>query len=144
MASESTQRISDAGTRYYRWLFLAAAAWNMFAAASLVLLSFNQAFRNEIGFPASPDALCSQLLGSCLFAFGLGYYWLSRDLSQNRDLVTLGVIGKPLVFVVFFGHAMARDIPPLMVVPSIVDLLFGALFLEFLVRTRGNGSNLKS
>jgi hypothetical protein len=27
---------------------------------------------------------------------------VSRDLSKNRDLVTLGVIGKLLVFVVFF------------------------------------------
>jgi hypothetical protein len=128
---------SDTSTRYYRRLFLAAAVWNILAAATLLLLSVNQTFRNEVGFPPSPDAIASQLLGSCLFAFGLGYYWLSRDLSKNRDLVTLGVIGKPLVFVVFFWHAIARDIPPRMVVPSIVDLLFGVLFLEFLVRTRG-------
>jgi hypothetical protein len=137
MASELLHMTGDASTRYYRRLFLAAAMWNMLAAFSLILLSFNSTFRSEVGFPASPDAICSQLLGSCLFAFGLGYYWLSRDLSRNRDLVTLGVIGKPLVFVVFFGHALARDIPPLMVLPSTVDLLFGVLFLEFLVRTRG-------
>jgi hypothetical protein len=137
VASESTRMTSDAMTRYYRRLFLAAAAWNMLAAAFLILLSFNETFRKEIGFPASPDAISSQLLASCLFAFGLGYYWVSRDLLQNRDLVTLGVIGKPLVFVVFFGHALAKDIRPLMVLPSIVDLLFGVLFLEFLVRTRG-------
>jgi len=137
MASEFTRMTSDASTRYYRLLFLAAAMWNMLAAASLVLLSLNGTLQNEFGFPAGPEALCSQLLGSCLFAFGLGYYWLSRDLSRNRDLVTLGAIGKPLVFVVFFGHALAKDIPPLMVLPSIVDLLFGVLFLEFLVRTRG-------
>jgi hypothetical protein len=50
--------------------------------------------------------------------------------------VKLGAIGKPLVFLVFFGHALAREIPMLLVVPSILDLLFGALFLEFLLRTR--------
>ncbi len=137
MASESAPLTSDVSARYYRRLFLAAAVWNILAAAALLLLSVDQTFRDEVGFPSSPDAITSQLLGSCLFAFGLGYYWLSRDLSKNRDLVTLGVIGKPLVFVVFFGHAVARDIPPLMVLPSIVDLLFGVLFLEFLVRTRG-------
>jgi len=137
MASEPGQLISETSTLYYKGLFLAAAAWNMFAVAALTLLSTNPTFRSEVGFPASSDAMISQLLGSCLFAFGLGYYWVSRDLSRNRDLVTLGVIGKPLVFVVFFGHAVAHDIPPLMVLPSIVDLLFGVLFLEFLVRTRG-------
>jgi hypothetical protein len=136
MASETAQLVNDASTRYYKWLFLSAAMWNMFAVAALTLLSTNPKFRSVVGFPASPDAISSQLLGSCLFAFGLGYYWISRDLSRNRDLVTLGVIGKPLVFVVFFGHAVAHDIPPLIVLPSIVDLLFGALFLEFLMRTR--------
>jgi hypothetical protein len=136
MASETAQFANEASTRYYKWLFLCAAMWNMFAVAALTLLSTNPTFRSEVGFPTSSDAISSQLLGSCLFAFGLGYYWISRDLSRNRDLVTLGVIGKPLVFVVFFGHAVAHDIPPLMVLPSIVDLLFGALFLEFLMRTR--------
>ena len=136
MASETAQLVNDASTRYYKWLFLSAAMWNMFAVAALTLLSTNPKFRSVVGFPASPDAISSQLLGSCLFAFGLGYYWISRDLSRNLDLVTLGVIGKPLVFVVFFGHAVAHDIPPLIVLPSIVDLLFGALFLEFLMRTR--------
>jgi len=72
-----------------------------------------------------------------LFVFGLGYYWVSRDLSRNRDLVKLGVVGKPLVFVVFLGHAFIKEIPVLLVAPSVVDLLFGALFLEFLLRTRG-------
>jgi hypothetical protein len=136
MASETAQPVNDASARYYKWLFLSAAMWNMFAVAALTLLSTNPAFRNEVGFPVSSDAISSQLLGSCLFAFGLGYYWISRNLSRSRDLVTLGVIGKPLVFVVFFGHAVAHDIPPFMVLPSIVDLLFGVLFLEFLVRTR--------
>jgi hypothetical protein len=62
---------------------------------------------------------------------------VSADLSRNRDLVKLGVIGKPLVFLVFLGHAVMKEIPALLVAPSLVDLLFGVLFLEFLLRTRG-------
>jgi len=89
-----------------------------------------------MGFPGSPDTISLQLLASCLFVFGLGYYWVSRDLWRNRDLVKLGVVGKPLVFLVFFWHALAKEIPMLLVIPSVVDLLFGALFLEFLIRTR--------
>jgi hypothetical protein len=30
-----------------------------------------------------------------------------------------------------------KEIPALLVAPSLVDLLFGVLFLEFLLRTRG-------
>jgi hypothetical protein len=94
-------------------------------------------FREEMGFPGRPDTISLQLLASCLFVFGLGYYWVSRDLLRNRDLVKLGVIGKPLVFLVFFGHALAQEIPVVLVIPSLLDLLFGALFMEFLVRSRG-------
>ena len=137
MASESAPMSGDVRTRYYRGMFLAAAVWNVFSAGGVLFLLSNAKYRRAAGFPGTPDTIALQLLACCLFVFGLGYYWVSRDLSRNRDLVKLGVIGKPLVFLVFFGHAMAREIPILLVGPSLVDLLFGALFLEFLVRTRG-------
>ncbi len=137
MASESDFEIGGAGARYYRWLFLGAAVWNMLSAVTVLFLLTNSKFRLEMGFPGPPDTISLQLLASCLLVFGLGYYWVSRDLSRNRDLVLLGVIGKPLVFLVFFGHAVAGEIPMRLVFPSIVDLVVGALFLEFLVRTRG-------
>src|SRR5580692_4019375 len=136
MASESAPMTSNVRTAYYRGMFLAAAVWNVFSAGGVLFLLGSAKYRLAAGFPGAPDTIALQLLACCLFVFGLGYYWVSCDLSRNRDLVTLGVIGKPLVFVVFFGHAIAHDIPPLMVLPSIVDLLFGALFLEFLMRTR--------
>jgi hypothetical protein len=123
--------------QYYQGLFLAAAVWNAFSAGAVLFLLSNARFRQEMGLPGPPDRISLHLLASCLFVFGLGYYWVSIDLSRNRDLVKLGVIGKPLVFVVFFMHALAQEIPILLVIPSTVDLLFGALFLEFLVRTRG-------
>jgi hypothetical protein len=66
--------------------------------------------------------------------FGLGYYWVSCDLSKNHDLVRLGAMGKLLVFVVFFGHLIPGNITLRLVLPSLVDLLFGILFLEFLAR----------
>jgi hypothetical protein len=139
MASESSNAFVVARTRYYRGMFLMAAVWNILAASAVLFLLSDVKFRQEAGFPGPPDKITLQLLACCLFVFGLGYYWVSRDLSRNRDLVKLGVIGKPLVFLVFFGHAMAGEIPILLVCPSLVDLLFGALFLEFLVRTRGKG-----
>jgi len=137
MASESAPMTSDARTRYYRGMFLAAAVWNMFSAGGVLFLLGSAKYRRAAGFPGTPDAIALQLLACCLFVFGLGYYWVSHDVSRNRDLVKLGVIGKPFVFVVFIWHAMAREIPILLACPSLVDLLFGALFLEFLVRTRG-------
>ena len=136
MANESAFAAIAARALYYRSLFLAAAVWNALSAGAVLFFLANVRFREELGFPGPPDAISLQLLASCLLVFGLGYYWVSRDLSRNRDLVKLGVIGKPLVFLVFFGHALAQQIPMRLVIPSVVDLLFGALFLEFLLCTR--------
>jgi hypothetical protein len=139
MGSETSAPQSVPGARYYQWLFITAAIWNLLSAGSVLFLLADASFRREMGFPGLPDTISLQLLGCCLFVFGLGYYWVSRDLSRNRDLVKLGVIGKPLVFLVFLGHALVKEIPVLLVAPSTVDLLFGVLFLEFLLRTRGKG-----
>ncbi|HMD40926.1 MAG TPA: hypothetical protein VKH15_16695 [Candidatus Acidoferrum sp.] len=136
MRSESAAAFSRGMACYYRWLFLAAAAWNLLSTGAVLFFLTDARFRLRMGFPGSPDTISLQLLASCLFVFGLGYYWVSRDLWRNRDLVKLGVVGKPLVFLVFFWHALAKEIPMLLVIPSVVDLLFGALFLEFLIRTR--------
>jgi|SRR5271169_5138705 hypothetical protein len=137
MVSESAYATADSRAPYYRLLFLAAAAWNALSAGAVLFLLTRAKFRQEMGFPGAPDTISLQLLASCLFVFGVGYYLVGRDLSRNRDLVKLGVIGKPLVFLVFFGHALAQEIPVVLVIPSLLDLLFGALFLEFLVRSRG-------
>jgi hypothetical protein len=137
MPSESVKRITAGGARYYRGMFLAAAVWNLLSAGAVLFLLTNSKIRMRMRFPGMPDAISLQLLATCLFLFGLGYYWVSRDLLRNRDLVKLGAIGKPLVFAVFFGHALAKEIPMLLVFPSVVDLVFGALFLEFLLSSRG-------
>jgi hypothetical protein len=136
MLSESGVVLSASRARYYRWLFLGAAFWNMLSAGATLILLTDAEFRARMRFPGIPDSISLQLLATCLFVFGLGYYWVSRDLSRNRDLVKLGVVGKPLVFLVFILHVLAREIPVLLALPSAVDLLFGMLFLEFLVRTQ--------
>jgi hypothetical protein len=137
MAIEAAVVLADSRARYYRSVFFSAAVWNTLSAGAVLFLLTSAKFRREMGFLGPPDTLSLQLLASCLLVFGVGYYWVSRDLSRNRDLVRLGVIGKPLVFLVFCGHALAKQIPMQLIIPSIVDLLFGVLFLEFLVRTRG-------
>jgi hypothetical protein len=137
MASDFEHLLTESRTRYYHALFLAAAAWNAFAAGAALFLLTNAKFRMRIGISNPADPLSLQLLASCLLLFGLGYYWVGRALEKNHGLVKLGVIGKMVVFILFFGHALAGTIPVILAVPSAVDLLFAALFLEFLVHWRG-------
>jgi hypothetical protein len=133
MPSDFKKALTESRMRYYRRVFLAAAAWNAFAAGAVLFLLTNRMFRMRLGISNPADPLSLQLLASCLLLFGLGYYWVSRALSENHGLVKLGVIGKIVVFILFFGHALAETIPVTLAVPSVVDLLFAALFLEFLV-----------
>jgi hypothetical protein len=126
MPGEVTIFTAASRPKYYRLMFLAAALWNALAAAAVLFLISK-------GNPrAALDAISQELLAACLATFGLGYYWVSRDLSKNHDLVRLGAIGKLLVFVVFFKHLILGSITLRLVLPSLVDLLFAILFLEFL------------
>jgi len=82
--------------KYYRLMFLRAALWNALAAVA-VLLPVNKG-----SLRAAPDAVGQELLAACLATFGLGYYWVSRDLSKNRELPApqstwVGVIPHPCI-----------------------------------------------
>jgi hypothetical protein len=112
--------------KYYRLMFLAAALWNALAAVAVLFLINKGNLRTPL------EAISQELLAAWLATFGLGYYWVNRDLSKNYDLVRLGAMGTLLVFVVFFGHLILGNITLRLVLPSLVDLLFGILFLEFL------------
>lgn len=109
-------------------MFLAAALWNALAAVAVLFLI------NKGNLRTALEATSQELLAAWLATFGLGYYWVSRDLSKNHDLVRLGAMGTLLVLVVFFGHLILGNITLRLVLPSLVDLLFGILFLEFLAR----------
>jgi hypothetical protein len=136
MPSNLEGALMESRMRYYRWMFLAAAAWNAFAAGAVLFLLTNAEFRMRMEISNPTDPLILQLLASCLFLFGLGYYWVSSALSENHGIVKLGVVGKILVFILFFGHALAGTIPVGLAVPTVVDLLFAVLFLEFLIHWR--------
>ena len=55
--------------------------WNLLAAFGVLFVLENSKVRTALGFPGAPDIIALQLLASCLLLFGLGYYWVSRDLS---------------------------------------------------------------
>lgn len=136
MRADFTLVRTELRTRYYRWMFLTAGAWNALAAAAILFLFTNSKLRAQMGISNPPDPVTLQLLAACLFLFGLGYYWVGGDLSNNHDLVKLGLIGKTIVFIVCFGHVLAGAFPLSLAIPSVGDLLFAVLFLEFLFHCR--------
>ncbi len=119
---------------YFKTLFFIGALWNWVA-----VLTF--AFGYRLLFPLFAMELPRypvflMLFLGLAFVFGFGYYWVSRDISKNHDIVRLGVIGKLVVFVGFFWAALTGQIAWLLVGAGIVDLIFAILFIEFLISYR--------
>lgn len=76
----------------------------------------------------------------CLvFVFGLGYYWASKDADKNISIIKMGAIGKTLIFLILFYYCfITKDIPVILVIPGVVDLIFAILFVEFLIHANAH------
>ena len=86
---------------------------------------------------AIPPSLCwFHVVAGIIFLFGVGYYIIWRDLSQNRGLVVLGVIEKFFFFAIILIYHLLGHFNFLAVLLVIVDAVFGGLYLEFLVNYR--------
>lgn len=115
---------------YYKKMFFIGAIWNWVAT-----LTF--AIGWKILFPlfgmASPNYLVFYMLflGLC-FVYGIGYFWVSRDISSNHGIVRMGIIGKLLVFAGFLIAWVMGEVPLIIVGSGIVDLIFAILFIDFL------------
>ena len=72
------------------------------------------------------------------FIFGIGYYWVSLDITQNHDIVKLGVIGKIFVFLAVAWAGFCGQVAWPLVGAGLVDFLFAVLFIVFLKSAREN------
>jgi len=115
---------------YYKWLFIIGAVWN-WGAAILFFFFSAQAFAILRMQPLNYPAIM-QLAMALVFAFGIGYYWVSKDLFTNHDIVKMGIIAKILVFFVLLYHYLVGNIPLMLASCGAVDLIFALLFMEFL------------
>lgn len=119
---------------YYKWLFIIAALWNL--GASVQFFFWHDPIFALLNMKALNYPAIMQLAMVLVFVFGIGYYWVSRDLSKNHDIVRLGIVAKMLVFFIFSYHYLSGNMPLLIALCGVVDLLFALLFIEFLRSAR--------
>lgn len=67
-----------------------------------------------------------------VFIFGLGYYWISKDVERNRDIIKMGIIAKVMVFLLFLIYMIKGDITWLLFLAGCIDLVFAVLFKQVL------------
>jgi hypothetical protein len=118
-------------------MFLAAAIWNWtLAIAFLVLPRIDINYFLATGLVIPNTMLWFDSFMGLVFAFGLGFYFVSKSVKENHGLIQMAVFEKTWVFligVVWFilGHASIW-----VVLFVTVDLIFGFLFIEDLIAIR--------
>jgi hypothetical protein len=116
--------------KYYRYLFLIGAIWN-WSATTIFFFAYEQIF-SLAGMEVPANPLFLRLFLSLAFVFGIGYYWVSRDITNNHAIVKLGIMGKLCVFVLMTYYWVEGYVKLSLVPTGVVDLIFAILYLEFL------------
>ena len=114
---------------YYQRMFYGAAIFNWFAAATAIAKAIAP---SVISMDSPFDTFSGELFGLLVAVFGYGYFLVARDPARNEGIVWMGIVGKVLIFVLFLGHAIAGTFPFVLMIPTVGDLIFAFLFLEFL------------
>ncbi len=130
---------------YYKYLFFIGALWNWGASLPFVIITLIDKTALEplgLAFPGTVMWFQGFLLAVTIF--GLGYFLVSRDLENRKDLVILGLIGKLLVFIFFVAYYLAGEIPFTLLLMGTVDLIFSILFIEYLIHTKPDGNQPKN
>jgi hypothetical protein len=126
---------------FWRRLFFAASLYTLSAAPMLVVCyryvpSF--VFTTEgLGFTHNPvfDTFWYTLV-LVVVLFGVGYYTASVDLTRNRVMLWLGAVGKLGLAGLVFRLYAAGFLTPALPIGLAGDVIWAALFLDFLRRTR--------
>ncbi|HEY9761662.1 MAG TPA: hemerythrin domain-containing protein [Trichocoleus sp.] len=102
---------------------------------AIALLFGDGWLRNVLGTEPLVNVEYSQLFCGLVFIIGIGYWWVSQDLSKNHDIVRLGIYAQYSVFAVLAYHVVLGSLHPVYLVSGVIDLTFAILFTLFLSST---------
>ena len=121
---------------YYKKLFLIAAIWNWIVSISLIILSLVAPdIVTSFGVQKPPSFSFLQMLFLLVGIFGIGFYIVYLDIESNRGIIQMAVFEKISFFVVFLIYFTLGEVgAPVLLLVS-VDLIFGLLFIEFLLKS---------
>ena len=114
----------------WKYIFQLKAAINWIE--SLALLFADRWIRELLGEKPLTNPEYLQLFVVLVFVIGIGYWWVSQDISRNREVVKLGIYAQSSVFVVLAYQTLIGNVHPLYLIPGVIDLIFAILFGLFL------------
>ena len=123
--------------KYYRYLFLIAALYNILNSVIFIGISiFGVELFPLFGVAVPPSMVWLQLSLFLILIFGIGYIIVSRDLEKNRGLVLTGALSKLTFFMIALSYFILGDVNFLIVILGGIDLILVILFIDFLVKNK--------
>ncbi len=113
-------------------MFLVGAIWNVLGGAILLGIQDWVFSTADLNLPDPPLYFYGWI--ALFMTFGIGYYMVSRNPLNNKNIVILGAVGKLAFSGIFIYYLISSSdlVPMLFLVPVVGDLLFVALFALFL------------
>ena len=121
---------------YARWLFGTAAAFNILIGLSLMFLRPLLQARLGIAPAEGENLVLANLAGLLAAMVGVIYAMIARQPERYRPIIVLAAIGKALAFWMVFTAWRQGEIGPQLAVLVTGDLIYAALFADYLRRTR--------
>jgi hypothetical protein len=122
-------------TNYARVLFGIAALFNFSVAAGLIFLREPLAPLLSMDPATGTNVLAFNMAGALIGVFGYAYWRVAMDPVAYRPYVHLGIVGKLLAVIVAAATWITADVSWQLPALAGGDLLFVALFADYLRRT---------
>jgi len=121
---------------YYKKMFYSGAIFNV-SAGMLFLFAFESLFIFVGGESVPQEPLFTlflQVISFIILAFGGVYYVIGRnpESESSRALAILGLILKVMIITCFGAYALSGDVPVGLMGLLFVDVIYAALFFEYL------------
>jgi hemerythrin superfamily protein len=115
---------------FWKRVFQVKAVINWIEA--VVFLVSDRLIRDSLNTVPLTNSEYSQLFYGTVFLIGIGYWWVSQDISKNHDIVRLGIFIQCSVFTILAYHTLLGSLHPFYLISGVLDLTFALLFIRFL------------
>jgi hypothetical protein len=119
---------------WMRRALFTTAGMNIGVAATFIPAA--EPLRTAAGFPEGGHPLYLLTIGLFILLFGLGYLWCASAGRAERLFIALGALGKLSFFALLVRFWAVGALPLRAPVLGTADLVFGAMFLVWLVSAR--------
>jgi len=131
-----TSQLEQGGSAgFYKTFFMVAAVYDAILGAVFLLLYAPVYQFLSISLPENPAYL--HMIAGFVFVQGLGYWFVSRNMERNVDLVKAGAVYKAVYVLVTLNAMVAGHLPHAMFAWfAACDALFFVWFIRFLMLAR--------